>query len=207
MKIRKITLFVLLLAIGTALCLTGCGDKATELDSAAEGIEQEYVDPNVDPYIVDPALSLIEGKGLDVSIPKNLMAKDGPLYNNDQLEYEGDSGNSKVVITSEKDEDGLVYGYGWSIILNNAEAGNEFTYSFSSDEEFSIVTSEEYTDGREKGCIYFIDKDNYDMNEISEAEAHDANGKPVESHYVIEGQTLKQIVTISDDVAFPITIE
>ena len=32
MKIRKLMLFVLLLAIGTALCLTGCGDKATDME-------------------------------------------------------------------------------------------------------------------------------------------------------------------------------
>lgn len=32
MKIRKLTLFVLLLAIGTALCLTGCGDKASDTE-------------------------------------------------------------------------------------------------------------------------------------------------------------------------------
>lgn len=207
MKTRKRVLFVLLLAMGTVLCFVGCSDNSTVIDSSAEESGQECVDSNVDPYIVDPALSLIEGKGLKYSVPHNLMSKGGPLYDKDELEYDSENGDSKVIITAEKDEDGIVCGYGWSIILNNAGAGNEFKYSFSSDENFSIVTSEEYTDGSEKGCIYFVDKENFEMNELSEALAHDANGNPVESHYVIEGKTIKQIVTIDDNIVFPITIE
>ena len=113
----------------------------------------------------------------------------------------------KVVITADKDEDGLICSYGWTIDILEASAGNEFTYSFDDSTDYKIVKAEDYEESLEEEGICFIDANGYEVGILSEASAHDTNGKKVESHYEIERNKVIQSVSFEGDPKFPITIE
>ena len=152
-------------------------------------------------------LSEINGKKLHVIVPDNLIEKDSPLANGETISQKSDDGAAEVIITGEKDEDDDLVTYIWSIQINNESAGNEFEYKFSNMDNRKIVHSEE-NDSKGGVCIVEeTDDGEVIVEEISEPVAHDANGNPVESYYRIEGSSLIQVLELTKDTVYPVTIE
>lgn len=210
MNINRILITILILiAFGIVVCFSGCSAESQEDDWADDAITdvEEYVDPDEAKYDFDPVLTQITGGNMDITVPDNLLDAEGPFKDKDSLEFCNEDKTAKVVITADKDEDGLICSYGWTINILDASAGNEFTYSFDNSTDYKIVKAEDYEEGLEEEGICFIDANGYEVGVLSEASAHDANGKKVESHYEIEGNKVIQSVSFEGNPKFPITIE
>lgn len=207
---KKILLiFITVFILGLTVCFSGCSSKSQEDDWEDSTITdiQEYVDPNEATYVFGPELTSIIGKGMDIEIPENLTDIEGPFKNKDSIEFSNDNNTAKVVITADKDENGIVCSYKWTIEILDKSAGNEFTYCFDDSEEYKIVNAENYKSSEKGNGLYFLDSEGYEISTISEAAAHDANEKNVDSYYKIEGKNVIQIVSFDDNPKFPITIE
>ncbi len=202
---RKRTNALISLAIGAMLLFVSCSAPSETSD---ESMQEERS------YEYGLSLKSITGGKLSCNIPQNLLEEDGPLSKENNIEYTGDDESCKVIITGEKGEDGLIDEYIWSIIINDKSAGPEYKYDFYKSEDVVLVEAEEYPEYGEPGEIYVMSRSEEDdenppdiISTFSPAAAHDANGKPVKSYYRIEGNSLIQGVELTNDTAYPVTIE
>ena len=202
---RKRTNALIIIVLGITLLIASCSAP----NESSDGSVREE-----DSYEYGLSLESITGSKLNCKIPENLLDDDGPLSKEDIIEYPGNDDSCKVIITGAKDEAGLVYEYVWSIIINDISAGTEYKYDFCKSKDVVLVEAEEYPEYGEPGEIYVMSRkeaDNASPSDIistfSPAAAHDANGNPVESYYRIDGTTLIQGVELTNDTAYPVTIE
>ena len=210
MNINRILIIISsILAFGLVVCFSGCSVGTQEDDWADATITdvEEYVDPDETKYDFGPLLTQIIGENMNITVPDNLVDIEGPFKDKNSIEYYNEDKTAKVVITVEKDENGLINSYGWTIDILEASAGNEFKYSFDDSMEYKIVKAEDCEEGCKGDGLCFIDVDGYEIGALSEATAHDARGEKVESYYKIEENKVIQIVSFENNPEFPITIE
>lgn len=209
LKEKIYVIIVSIIIIGFAACISGCSNVIQDdnWEDASTGDIEEHVDPEEKIYTFDPALTSITGESMDITVPNNLTDVEGPFKNKNSIKYSNENKTANVVITAEKDKDGLVCSYSWKIEILDKSAGNKFTYSFDDNVDYTIVKAEDYDESFQGAGLYFLDSDGNELSAISEAAAYDANGKKVESHYEIIGDKVTQVVSFGADSAFPITIE
>lgn len=183
-----------LLCLALCFIMAGCGHD-----------EESVKDTGAPEYIVEPALVGISGDSYSVDIPADISDKNDPFKGKDDVAYESEDGAVKYILIPNKDEQSNIMSYGWSIVINNESAGDAFRYKFDPNVDFRV----ESNDGKKDkivGEIVFLDPDGNEINSLSKPDAHDADGKKVESYYIIDGKDVIQKIVL-DDAKLPITIE
>lgn len=85
-------------------------------------------------------------------------------------------------------------------VLENDNAPSTYSYQFDSDELGSFEHGED-------GEIAVLSKSGDPLAFVAPAWAKDANGTPVQTHYELDGSTLKQVVETDTDTSFPVVAD
>ncbi|PGZ48261.1 hypothetical protein COE56_20360 [Bacillus anthracis] len=91
------------------------------------------------------------------------------------------------------------------IKIKNQFAPKEYKFGIDIPNGGRLVTSAEYL-GKEydTGEVFIVDSENIIQSVFMPAWAKDANGKPVSTHYKVDGNILIQVVEFDKNTAFPV---
>jgi hypothetical protein len=94
------------------------------------------------------------------------------------------------------------------IHIKDATAPSEYRFTVNVPQGGKLVTDAEYL-GEEfaSGEVYTVDEENIIQGVFAPAWAKDANGNPVPTHYIIEGNDLIQVVDFNENTAFPVVAD
>lgn len=94
------------------------------------------------------------------------------------------------------------------ISITDPNASNEYSFDINLPEGYQLFDAAQL-DGKAPGTgdIYIVDKDGIPVNMIAAAWAKDSNGNAVSTHYVINGNTVTQVIDFDKDNFFPIVAD
>jgi hypothetical protein len=156
-------------------------------------------------------ITLSDGLGDDISIglPDSLTANTEVLTGNDgTVLYHNEGKAPEVELAVQAIADEVFEGIRLSMIINDSSADHEYEFDFNIAENSKIVTSSEYFNGKvDTGELFIVDENNVISRIIEEPWAKDANGESIDTKYVINGDTIKQVVDFNEDTAFPVVAD
>ena len=114
--------------------------------------------------------------------------------------YEGDGSDLGLQNTD--------LGFRALISITDPNASNEYSFDINLPEGYQLFDAAQL-DGKAPGTgdIYIVDKDGIPVNMIAAAWAKDSNGNAVSTHYVINGNTVTQVIDFDKDNFFPIVAD
>jgi hypothetical protein len=148
---------------------------------------------------LDPAEPIgIDGGGqkLEITLPQSLKLQDGRATSDGTIVYQSNGSDVDAAVQSMHDGTVRV-----QTIIQAPTAAHEFSYGIGAG--FQPV---EAADGS-MWVVGFTEAGEYQAFSVGTAWARDANGSEVSTHYEIRGNEIVQIVTPSDDTAYPIVAD
>ncbi|KFM99601.1 hypothetical protein [Bacillus clarus] len=137
-------------------------------------------------------------ESLRISLPK-LNSKNAIKTENGTIIYQDPNEPADLAVQTTKD------GVRSLIKIKDASAPNEYKFIVNIPNGGKLITSAEYMgEEYDTGEIFIVDSENMIQSVFSPAWAKDANGKPISTHYKLEGNNLIQVVDFNENTAFPV---
>ncbi|MDA2654244.1 hypothetical protein PDQ31_18115 [Bacillus cereus] len=135
---------------------------------------------------------------IHISLPE-LNSSEVIQTNNGTLIYQDKNQPTDLALQTTKD------GIRSLIKIKNQFAPKEYKFGIDIPNGGKLVTSADYL-GKEydTGEVFIVDSENIIQSVFRSAWAKDANGKPVSTHYKVDGNTLIQVVEFDKNTAFPV---
>ncbi|MEC0033315.1 hypothetical protein P4L29_02505 [Bacillus cereus] len=135
---------------------------------------------------------------IHISLPE-LNSSEVIQTNNGTLIYQDKNKPTDLALQTTKD------GIRSLIKIKNQFAPKEYKFGIDIPNGGKLVTSADYL-GKEydTGEVFIVDSENIIQSVFMPAWAKDANGKPVSTHYKVDGNTLIQVVEFDKNTAFPV---
>ncbi|MCU5276340.1 hypothetical protein OCA15_27720 [Bacillus cereus] len=135
---------------------------------------------------------------IHISLPE-LNSSEVIQTNNGTLIYQDKNQPTDLALQTTKD------GIRSLIKIKNQFAPKEYKFGIDIPNGGKLVTSADYL-GKEydTGEVFIVDSENIIQSVFMPAWANDANGKPVSTHYKVDGNTLIQVVEFDKNTAFPV---
>lgn len=137
-------------------------------------------------------------ESLHISLPE-LNSSEIIQTNNGTLIYQDKNQPTDLALQTTKD------GFRSLIKIKNQFAPKEYEFVINIPNNGKLITSAEYL-GKEydTGEVFIVDSENIIQSVFMPAWAKDANGKPVATHYKVDGNKLIQVVEFDKNTAFPV---
>lgn len=189
-----------------------------DLAIEGEGLKLEVPKKGSDQISLEP----FEGKGFSIGFPKDVESTNAVVSDKGTIIYSEDDTVSIAVQAVQEEQDGLtIEGVRCMIVINDATAPKEYEFKYNLPKGYKLMTAEEYygKETEEKGWIYIVDKNNtyIDMESdeeyldiiavIEPAWAKDADGKSVNTSYIVSDNVLTQVVCFDKNSSFPIVAD
>ncbi|MGO4299432.1 hypothetical protein [Leifsonia sp. RAF41] len=144
---------------------------------------------------VDPADGLGLGSSLRIGLPFAQQASDAAESQlSGVVAFDNNNGSTTVpVILS----DGTVQ---ITTVIDNASAPKRYDYPIDVPDGASLTQDA-------NGTVAVVAADGSPLRVFGEAWAKDANGEAVPTHYEVRGNTLTQVVSFTEDTAFPVVAD
>ncbi|MEK4930701.1 hypothetical protein [Bacillus sp. FSL K6-1338] len=137
-------------------------------------------------------------ESLHISLPE-LNSSEIIQTNNGTLIYQDKNQPTDLALQTTKD------GFRSLIKIKNQFAPKEYEFVINIPNNGKLITSAEYL-GKEydTGEVFIVDSENIIQSVFMPAWAKDANGKPVATHYKVDGNKLIQVVEFDKNTVFPV---
>lgn len=160
------------------------------------------------------------GYSIEMSLPEQFESIDGKLDEGTVVYNEEDTSAACAVQTIETEiQDAYVIRT--LVTIGDASASHEYSFDFNLPEGCEIIRGEDYANSKERvtGTLYVVNNNSLITDEetgevypesilaIEPAWAKDANGNDVNTHYEINGSSVKQVVEFDENSAFPIVAD
>ncbi len=190
--------------------ITGLNDlvsgtyKSSKYEAIADGTNTIVKIPkkSSDKIIVEHSYE--DSKTFSIDMPNNITNKGKTsISKNGTVVYQDE--DSSVDLAAQAINDGNMEGVRSLITIKDKTAPRKYDYNINLSEGSRLVTAADYL-GKEFDTkeVYIVDKDNMIIGIIDQPWAKDANGKNIDTHYEVSGNTLTQVVDFSEDSVFPI---
>uniref|UniRef100_UPI00402AA794 hypothetical protein n=1 Tax=Bacillus sp. DX2.2 TaxID=3073452 RepID=UPI00402AA794 len=138
---------------------------------------------------------------LQISLP-DLNLKDAMKTENGTIVYQDTTKPVDLAVQTTKD------GVRSLINIKNSSAPHEYKFTVNVPNGGKLVSAAEYLGAEfDTGEVFTVDSNNIIQGVFAPAWAKDANGKPVATHYKVEGNQLIQVVEFNENTAFPVVAD
>jgi hypothetical protein len=149
-------------------------------------------------------------KNIEITMPDEAENMRTKLKQNDTVYYSGKNQDVSFAVQaiseSTKEE---FNGIREAIVIENADAPKSYSFTFNAGEGSQILHAEDIKNfsSDSDDSLYLVDNNGNIIMEIASPWAVDAKGKHVDTHYIVEGNTLTQIVDFDENTLFPIVAD
>ncbi|MFC4076708.1 hypothetical protein [Salinithrix halophila] len=149
----------------------------------------------------DPIINGNDMDSLKIHFPK-IGLKNGVLTDNGTVVYEDKNHpvDFSVQVTNESVRS--------LIKIDNASAPHEYSFTLDLPKGTKLVSAKDYLgEEYDTGEVFVVDSDNIIQGVFDPAWAKGANGKPVPTNYIIDGNKLTQVINFNKNTAIPVVAD
>lgn len=145
---------------------------------------------------------------ITIELPKNLSESAITITESGSVVYNSTEENANLIVQAThnyRNENQSECGVRSIIVIENAKASHDYEFKFILPEGSLITGKNANKDGRiQKGKIEIIDSNGFIMGNIKAPWAKDADGKPIETFYRINGNVITQHIDFNEETKFPV---
>lgn len=164
--------------------------------------------------------SSLEGESISVHLPEELGLKQGVAKAGGVMTYRGERHATLKLKTLQREEKGvLLTSMQTDVTLKDKMDPDRYSFNYELPSGYKMIKSEVYYDQIinaeaglkeeeqfQKGWVYILNEDGEIVAIIEPAYAEDANEKKINTHYEVVANTLVQVVDITDNTVYPVTV-